>query len=341
MASIIQVGDSWRASVRLAGHKPQHKTFEKKGDAKAWADDVEYALRHSSPTVGASITVFDCIAHYRKLRGLAKRPITKKSNTFFMLRHLEDEFGKRKVLELKTADYSAWVEKRLKFGGGRVAIGQELSLLRTVYKRAAAEFTMEIPDHLGSAILNLSTIGAVFMTSAERNRYITEEEFLAIYNEIKNPIMRDVVELCYKLGIRQGEALKLIWSDFNKDTVMLKLRDRKHPRKPVTEEISLLFSTYLILERQEKPDRKPTDKIFQGISGERLSDEFLRATRKLEIEDCRFHDLRHTAITNLFKKGLPIQEVSLLSGHKDWKMLKRYTHLDPASLHTHPNLQTE
>ena len=215
--------------------------------------------------------------------------------------------------------------------------------MRTVYKRAAAEFTFEVPDHLGSAILNLSTIGAVHMNSAQRDRYITDDEFIAIYTEIKNPVIRDITELCYRLSLRQGEALKLIWSDFDKDNLMLKLRDRKHPRKKIgnTDVIPLLFNTYLILERQEKSNQKPTDRIFQGISGEGISDEFLRAVRKLEIEDCHFHDTRHSAITNLFKKGLAIQQVSLLSGHKDWRHLKRYTHLDPAKLHEIPNLQTD
>ena len=37
-------------------------------------------------------------------------------------------------------------------------------------------------------------------------------------------------------------------------------------------------------------------------------------------------------ISRLFELGFAIQEVALISGHKDWKMLRRYTHLRPQSL---------
>jgi hypothetical protein len=35
---------------------------------------------------------------------------------------------------------------------------------------------------------------------------------------------------------------------------------------------------------------------------------------------------------HLFKLR-PIEQVALVTGHKDWKMLRRYTHLKPESLH--------
>ena len=45
------------------------------------------------------------------------------------------------------------------------------------------------------------------------------------------------------------------------------------------------------------------------------------------LEDLHFHDLRHEAISRLFEKGLSIPEVALISGHRDFRMLFRYTHL--------------
>ena len=40
-----------------------------------------------------------------------------------------------------------------------------------------------------------------------------------------------------------------------------------------------------------------------------------------------FHDLRHEAISRFFEMGLSIPEVAVISGHKDARMLFRYTHL--------------
>jgi integrase len=58
----------------------------------------------------------------------------------------------------------------------------------------------------------------------------------------------------------------------------------------------------------------------------------MRATRRANIEDLRFHDLRHEATTRFFEKGLNIMEVASITGHKDLRMLRRYTHLKAEDL---------
>ncbi|WP_162145359.1 hypothetical protein [Rhizobium mesoamericanum] len=45
------------------------------------------------------------------------------------------------------------------------------------------------------------------------------------------------------------------------------------------------------------------------------------------IEDLNFHDLHHEDISRFFEWGLSVPEVSLISGHKDARMLFRYTHM--------------
>ena len=58
-----------------------------------------------------------------------------------------------------------------------------------------------------------------------------------------------------------------------------------------------------------------------------LSGAFLKLCRKVKIDDLHFHDLRHEATSRLFEKGLNPVEVATITGHKDTKMLMRYTHL--------------
>jgi integrase len=48
-----------------------------------------------------------------------------------------------------------------------------------------------------------------------------------------------------------------------------------------------------------------------------------RLAKRARLEDLRFHDLRHEAISRFFEKGL---NVALISGHRDPRMLFRYTH---------------
>ncbi len=53
---------------------------------------------------------------------------------------------------------------------------------------------------------------------------------------------------------------------------------------------------------------------------------------RVGIEDLHFHDLRHEAVSRLFERGLNVVEVSTISGHKELRMLQRYTHLKASDL---------
>ena len=75
-------------------------------------------------------------------------------------------------------------------------------------------------------------------------------------------------------------------------------------------------------------------KLPRDISGsvlpihfEGLKTLWRRTCAKAGIEDLHFHDLRHEATSRFFEKGLNVMEVAAITGHKDLRMLQRYTHL--------------
>ena len=58
-----------------------------------------------------------------------------------------------------------------------------------------------------------------------------------------------------------------------------------------------------------------------------------RACRDVQIENLRLYDLRHEAISRLVQGGkYSIQEMMLVSGHKDPKQIMRYTQLRTKNL---------
>src|SRR3546814_8975561 len=86
-------------------------------------------------------------------------------------------------------------------------------------------------------------------------------------------------------------------------------------------------SSDLLIRVQRKYDPRG-DRIFP-YNPRSVGTAFRRACRALKIENLHFHDLRHEATSRLFEAGLRIEQVALVTGHRDWKMLKRYTHLRP------------
>jgi len=47
----------------------------------------------------------------------------------------------------------------------------------------------------------------------------------------------------------------------------------------------------------------------------------------LGIEDLRFHDLRHEAISRMFERGMQVEQVRVISGHRTLDQLSRYINL--------------
>ncbi|WP_257883729.1 tyrosine-type recombinase/integrase [Roseobacter insulae] len=60
---------------------------------------------------------------------------------------------------------------------------------------------------------------------------------------------------------------------------------------------------------------------------------FRRACVEVSVKDLHFRDLRHEGTSRLFKAGVAIEQVSLVTGRKDWTMLRRYPQLRPEALH--------
>ena len=49
-----------------------------------------------------------------------------------------------------------------------------------------------------------------------------------------------------------------------------------------------------------------------------------------KVENFRFHDLRHTAITRMVEKGIPLPVVQEIAGHTKIETTMRYNHTIPA-----------
>ena len=162
---------------------------------------------------------------------------------------------------------------------------------------------------------------------AGRVRYLQPTE-LCILLEKCPEWLRPIVGLAVTTGMRRSEILGLRWLDVdlrNAIIPMILLPQTKNGdgrivylnKDAVTAIASLLNGS----------EHKPTEKLFQGITGDQVSVAFHRACRNAKIEDFRFHDLRHTAASWFRMKGADIHTVAQLLGHKDLRMAARYQHL--------------
>jgi len=107
--------------------------------------------------------------------------------------------------------------------------------------------------------------------------------------------------------------------DLEARTVLLRNTKNGFPR-------TVPLSTGALNVIKDTPRSGPT--VF-AISANALRLAWERLRRRAGVLELRFHDLRHEAVSRFFERGLNVPEVAMISGHRDLRMLFRYTHPKP------------
>jgi integrase len=283
--------------------------------------------------------------HIDDMNEVGKPPRRSKSATLEMLHR---ELGAFRLNELDRERLITFGRRRAAHGAGPVTLGQDIGAIKLVLSHAAAvhgmEITVEPVDLARIALKRLGLIGK----GNERDRRPTEEELSKLFAHFdSNPRqlvpMSRIIKFAIATAMRQEEICRVTWSDLNVRTKMLTIRDRKDPRekKGNDQRIPLLavsgYDAFGLIEEQRSIRSNEDARIFSYLHRS-AGTAFTRACKELKISDLHFHDLRHEGTSRLFEAGFSIQQVALVTGHKDWKMLRRYTHLRPESLHSSPNV---
>lgn len=331
MGSIINRDGRWRAQVRRRGHKSQCKTFTTKAQAEAWVRQREADIDRGMVAADAGdITVGEVIKAYRKLRDQA-RPISDASNEHYMLKRLDGFFHGKRAATLSPDDLVSFAVMRREEGAGPYTVNMDISKLGTVLRYGAAALRVALSDVVGSArplLTHLRLIGG----GGKRERRPTEDELpriLAYLDETYGRKYAEAVAFAAITAMRRGEVCAMQWGDIDDATKVIQIW-RKHPRKgKVLERVPLLGEAWDIVQRQPQSE---DGRIFP-IHPQTLSKYFTWTCQALGIPDLHLHDMRHEGTSRLFEQGYEIQEVALVTGHKDWRHLKRYTNLRPEDLH--------
>jgi integrase len=349
MANIRQLASGhWQVQIRLKGRRAT-ETFVRRDHAREWATEAEgQADRGQAPsgrrargakTFGALIDL-----HIDDMKDVGKPPGRSKSATLDMLQR---ELGALRIRELDRERLVRFGRERAKKGAGPVTLGQDIGAIKLVLSHAAAvhgvEATVEPVQLARMALKRLGLVGK----GNERDRRPTEDELKKLFahfdgNDRQLIPMSRIIKFAIATAMRQEEICRVTWNDLNPRTKMLTIRDRKDPRekKGNDQRIPLLavsgYDAMALIEEQRSIRSNEDDRIFPYVH-KSAGTAFTRAVRDLKIEDLHFHDLRHEGTSRLFEAGFLIQQVALVTGHKDWKMLRRYTHLKPEALHAIAN----
>lgn len=337
MASILPIGSKWRALIRRKGHKPICETFPTKAAAEQWARKIEAQIDLGKPVQTDGATIASLIVTYRRLRD-TNRPISDKSNEHYMLNHLSEDLGHHDIMRLTSDDLLGWARMRADQGAGPLTVNMELGKLGTAIHYACAAKRITPPDAIGTARPLLKHMGLIG-DGNQRDRRPSEDELRRVLKRLEEKHgtrYSDPVKFAAINAMRRGEVTAIEWRHLDETKHLIGCW-RKHPRKGKTwEQVPILDEAWPIIQRQDRSE----ERIF-AVHPQTLSKYFKGVCDDLGIPDLHLHDMRHESTSRLFEEGHDIPHVALVTGHADWKNLKRYTNLKPESMSigTHPSKQ--
>ncbi len=335
---------SWRVQVRRKGRYVS-ETFLRRDDARRWAMEAERQIdRGETPNYSriARLKTFGELIdlHIDDMCDVGKAPLRSKAATLELLKR---QLGKCNMASLDRERLIRFGRDRAAEGAGPVTLAIDIGTIKLILSHAGAVHGLPIQvEPVDLARIALKRLGLVGK-GQERNRRPTQDELdrlIAYFDgnlRQTTPIGR-IIRFAVATAMRQDEICNARWSDVEARTRMLLIRDRKDPRhkKGNNQRIPLFaasgYDAWAIIEEQRAVRNNDDDRIFP-FNGRSVGTAFRRGCVELKIDDLHFHDLRHEGTSRLFEAGFTIEQVALVTGHKDWKMLRRYTHLKPDVLH--------
>ena len=237
----------------------------------------------------------------------------------------------RSLISIQGKDVAEYRDKRLREVAPNT-VRHELSLLSHVFTIAIKEWGL-------SGLTNPVRQIRMPKSPRGRERRLKSGEFERVLSATKSPVLGDIAKIAVETAMREAEITKMNWDDVDLKRKTVTLEDTKNGERrivPLSPEAIRILSTL-----PRRLDGQVWDISSPQIIAVAWRRAVERARRAYEKEceekgekpdpgylvDLHFHDLRHEATSRFFEKGLELMEVATITGHKDLKMLKRYTHL--------------
>ncbi|WP_366654484.1 site-specific integrase [Fodinicurvata sp. EGI_FJ10296] len=211
-------------------------------------------------------------------------------------------------------------------------------LLRRVLRRARDiwEAQVSMPDWKSMLL----------QEPAPRDRTLSESEEFRLLNAIRQDF-RPMILFALLAGVRVSNARTLTWRQVDLDAAVIsfKVKSRRPGGEthtlPISNEIRAILSrergrhdtyvfTYECAKNRHDPKRGKIQKKGERrpFTRDGWRREWRRALATADIEDFRFHDLRHTFGTRMLRQTGNLRLVQRLLGHRDIQSTLRYANSD-------------
>lgn len=350
-ATVIKRRGSWYARVRYldpSTGRPREltKACESKGAARAqndqWLRELDESGAEALQKNRASFAEFAAwfkdaylVAATYTADGQKEHGLRSLRTAEIHFRVITAYFGSRRMRDIRHSDLRVFRLTRLQTPtrDGRkrtlATVNREMAMARRMFRVARKEgWIARDPFDEGDSLISLSR-------ERERERILSSDEEARLLDACAHPSRCHILPLviaALDTGCRQGELLKLVWSDvdFDRGTITIRAFNTKTMRERIVGITPRLRETLLTIQPGQ---RRASDRVF-GLSDNAwfsAKRAWTTARRIAKLTDVRFHDLRHTAASRL-AQHMSLSEVGKILGHREPRTTWRYANTDESTI---------
>jgi len=319
MATIRRSGSGWQALIRKKQYQGQtSKTFTSQAAAKLWANAVEGSLKRPEqldqppPQIlkeAIDLFIEGSLQEHRSGHN-EQYPLRAMANSWI---------GGVLLSELSIRHFALWRDERLLHVKPNT-IMRELRILRVLLDWAKDEQGCLLKSNPARELKVRGTNDARIPHLTKKQ----EQDLLKQLAQAKNPNHLRLTQLALATGMRRSELLSMKWNDLDleRKLVCLTRKDCAAQGLQRSERLVPLSPKAVKLLNQYPKEKQH----IIGLSTGSARHGFDRARKAVGLTQLRFHDLRHIAISKMWAEGMSALQISESSGHKDLRMLMRYSH---------------
>jgi len=229
-------------------------------------------------------------------------------------KHFLEFIGDKYIDSISTWDIEKYKSIRKQDGMKPSTVNRELNMLRSMFNRAVDWGQVE-----KNPLDGVKKLKPLKAEDYERKPlYIPNDAFMDILNGSSHNLSNFLI-VAKNTGMRVSELINLEWLDIDFNLQLIKVKESKNYTQRY---VPMNATVIIVLESFDKSG----DKVFPYKSRDSVGSTWRKVKERLGLKQYRLHDLRHTFITDLVTSGVDIITIMEITGHKDIRMLKHYTH---------------
>lgn len=311
MATLRRRKNNWQAIIRLKNYPNIYKSFKHLKDAKRWASETEINIqREDAGIFYHQYPSFKFILN-KYLNEVSVKKKTYRDERYTILKLLKEPWINYSINRISPKIIAEYRDFSLRNVSGNT-VNRRLDVISSIFTTCKKEW--------GYPVLNPLSLIKRPKRGEPRNRVLNKNEIEKILSDnTLDTNFRNIILIALETGMRKSEILSIKEEHMDGDLLKIPIAKVRGRIIPLTKKAKS------VLLMSELPFK---------INKYTLGNKWRKLMKKHQIKGVCFHDLRHTALTNLFlNKSLSVPEVMLISGHSDPRILLRtYTNLKAQDL---------